>query len=308
MLRPILVTGAHRSGTTWVGRMLCASGEAFYVSEPFNVGTLGPRWIPKGFPFWFYHIPADGDSEYEKELQKVIELRYSVFRNVLRIRSLRHCGRMVRDWTLSQWARLSRKRPLIKDPIALFSAEWLADRFNMQVVVMIRHPAAFASSLKRLGWQFDFSNWLKQELLMQHFLQPFRDQIREYTTEKKDIIDQAIMMWNVIYSVVHRYRQIHPGWLFVKHEELAANPLEGFTELYRYCNLTLNKKARSKILAYSTSKNPKEVPAGDPGSIKRDSRATIKRWKHRLTQGELARIYEGTHEIASLFYEEKEWD
>ena len=37
---PILVTGAHRSGTTWVGRMLCASGEAHYVSEPFNVGKI----------------------------------------------------------------------------------------------------------------------------------------------------------------------------------------------------------------------------------------------------------------------------
>ena len=35
--QPILVTGAHRSGTTWVGKVLCASGEAAYISEPLNL-------------------------------------------------------------------------------------------------------------------------------------------------------------------------------------------------------------------------------------------------------------------------------
>jgi LPS sulfotransferase NodH len=35
--QPILVTGAHRSGTTWVGKILCASGEAAYISEPLNL-------------------------------------------------------------------------------------------------------------------------------------------------------------------------------------------------------------------------------------------------------------------------------
>jgi len=33
---PILVTGMHRSGTTWVGRMLAASREAVYFHEPLN--------------------------------------------------------------------------------------------------------------------------------------------------------------------------------------------------------------------------------------------------------------------------------
>jgi hypothetical protein len=254
MNTPILVTGAHRSGMTWAGRMLCASGEASYFSEPFNVGTRGPRWMPKGFPYWFYHIPAESEGEYEGDLQKVIALSYPVLRNVVRIRNLRHCGRMGRDYAISQWARLSRKRPLVKDPIALFSAEYLAIRFDMKVVVMIRHPAASVSSLKRLDWQFDFSEWLSQDLLMQDFLEPFRGSIREYARDKKDIVDQAILMSNVIYSVVHRYRETHPEWLFVMHEELAANPLDRFRELYRYCNLTFNEKASSNIVDYTNSR------------------------------------------------------
>jgi len=34
---PILVTGSHRSGTTWVGRILEQSGRVRYHYEPLNV-------------------------------------------------------------------------------------------------------------------------------------------------------------------------------------------------------------------------------------------------------------------------------
>jgi len=307
MKSPILVTGSHRSGTTWVGRMLCASGEACYVHELFNVGLPGPRWMPKSFPYWFFYIPVGHDTIYQSDLQKVMELRYPLFRNILRIRSLRHWGRLVRDYFQSQFGRLKGKRPLIKDPIALFSAEWLASKFDMKVVVMIRHPAAFASSLKRLNWQFDFTNWLNQELLMRDLLSPFRDQIYEYARNKKDIIDQAILMWNVMYSVVHRYQQAHPDWIFVKYEQLALNPLEEFRKLYHRCELTWNKKAEKVIMAYSDANNIKEVAPNDPGTIRRDSRAVSKIWKKRLSKEEIKRIYIGTREVSSLFYDETDW-
>jgi hypothetical protein len=41
--RPILVTGAHRSGTTWVGRMLALVPGVEYIHEPFN--PVGPAGI-----------------------------------------------------------------------------------------------------------------------------------------------------------------------------------------------------------------------------------------------------------------------
>ena len=34
---PILVSGAHRTGTTWVGKMLAATPATAYISEPLNV-------------------------------------------------------------------------------------------------------------------------------------------------------------------------------------------------------------------------------------------------------------------------------
>ncbi len=39
-LHPILVTGTHRSGTTWVGKMLAAGPSTAYISEPCEGDTL----------------------------------------------------------------------------------------------------------------------------------------------------------------------------------------------------------------------------------------------------------------------------
>jgi hypothetical protein len=307
MRSPILVTGGHRSGTTWVGKMLCAGGEAHYIHEPFNAGRRdydnGPGCIPRCFPYWFYHIPPFSEASiYEGLVKEVVELRYPLFDAISRIRKPRHVGRIARDYALTTKAHIQNKRPLIKDPIALFSAEWLAERFDMRVVVMIRHPLGFASSLKRLNWRFDFTNWLNQDLLMQKYLSPFREQIVDYSRNKKDIIEQAILMWNVMYSVVHQYQQNHPDWLFVKHEELAVDPIEGFKELYRYCELCWNSNVESVVLSHSKNGNVGEVPQGNPGTIKRDSKAAIATWEKRLTQREIWRVSSGTREVARLFY------
>jgi hypothetical protein len=35
--RPVLVTGMHRSGTTWLGEMLCTSSDFINIGEPLNI-------------------------------------------------------------------------------------------------------------------------------------------------------------------------------------------------------------------------------------------------------------------------------
>ena len=37
--QPILIIGLHRSGTTWLAKMLSLPDEIRYVSEPFNPNT-----------------------------------------------------------------------------------------------------------------------------------------------------------------------------------------------------------------------------------------------------------------------------
>ncbi len=124
------------------------------------------------------------------------------------------------------------QRALLKDPIAFFSAPWLANTFDADVLLLVRHPAAFASSLKRLGWGFDFRNLTSQQELMDGPLAAHADELRAAEAADLDIIDVAIVLWRVFNSVALTYRADHPTWLVRRYEDLAGNPVEAFRALY----------------------------------------------------------------------------
>ena len=161
--KPILVTGAHRSRTTWVGRMLALSPEIGYIHEPFNIASYNRA---ADFAYWYYYITDENASSFFRGIADAIAFRYDLMDGIKRAQRPRDIVGAFRTYSRFWFHRLRGARPLIKDPIAVFSAEWLASAFDMGVVVMIRHPAAFASSLKRLGWQFDFNDLLQQPLLL----------------------------------------------------------------------------------------------------------------------------------------------
>lgn len=60
---PILVTGIHRSGTTWVGKMLAASGQVTYINEPLNVQHR-PGIFQAKVPYWYTYITRENEQLY----------------------------------------------------------------------------------------------------------------------------------------------------------------------------------------------------------------------------------------------------
>jgi hypothetical protein len=84
---------------------------------------------------------------------------------------------MGRDFRTFYYGLEEGRRTLIKDPFAVFSTAWFARKLNFKVVIAVRHPLAFVSSLKRLNWPFDFQDLLDQPLLMRDHLEPFRSQM-----------------------------------------------------------------------------------------------------------------------------------
>ncbi|MDQ4143721.1 MAG: sulfotransferase [Actinomycetota bacterium] len=300
---PILVTGSHRSGTTWVGRMLDLSGDTGYIHEPF-LPTRSPGWIPRPLPHWFMYITEDNEDEYLGAVEGLVRFRYPLGKSLKGVRDLRHLGLQAVEMTNSIRYRRRRKRALIKDPLALFSSEWLARRFGMEVVVMIRSPLAFVSSIKRLNWGFDYErHWLAQELLMRDLLGHRAEEFRDYEGEI-DLVGEGIVMWNAIYDVVARFRERHPEWHYVIYEELAKDPVPGFRSLYSALDLPWNEAVREGIAAHSRSDNPKEVPVGDLHAVRRDSAAAAESWRTRLSSEEIERVSAETAEVASLFYNE----
>jgi hypothetical protein len=283
--------------------MIASHPGVHYVKEPFN-----PDYQPE-CPSWhqWRHVTDEDAAAFRAYLRRQFAVRHSWWEDVrTRAHPRRFVGATLR--ALDAWRRrLAGSRPLMKDPTAFFSAEWLAQTFDMDVVVLIRHPAAFASSVKRLDWPFPFAHLLIQPRLLQTYLAPFADEVRRVCAAPADLVDQAILSWRLIHHVILEYRQWHPDWTFLRHEDLSLRPLEEFAELFGRLGLDFPPQVRRTIQEHSAEGNVKEDAAGRGDELRRDSKANVWNWTHRLRPEEVARVRQGTEDLAHVFYPEAGW-
>ena len=296
---PILVTGSHRSGSTWVGKMLALSPFVAYIDEVFNPDPGHPLSDRGTFKHAYTYITEENEDRYFEGINDVLRFRFGP--RARRFGGLLPSRRFFYRWTVGAF---SLPRPLLKDPIAAMSAEWLADRFGMEVVVLVRHPAAFAASLLRMGWRFDFSVFARQERLMEDWLYPFEDRIRRPPT---DPIDEAALAWLCVYHVLDGYVQRHPEWIVKRHEELASAPGREFAEVYERLGMRFTGRIARRIEAHTARSNPVSAPGNVEHHLHRDSQALVKQWKRTLSADDVGRIRDTVDVLACKYYTEEDW-
>lgn len=305
MSQPILVTGAHRTGTTWVGKMLVAGGGAAYISEPLNV-MHRPGVMRAPVSKWYTLITEENESTFLPAFLEMLDFRYGMWREIRSLRSAKDAARMGRDLYGFLSGKLKGQRALIKDPFAVFSMPWFAKRLDCRVVITTRHPAGFASSLKRLNWSFDFKDLLNQSRLMGDLLEEDRPAME--SVSKEDTIGQAAVLWRVIYRVVAGMIERYPDFILVRHEDLSLDPVQEFRTLFKKLDLDFNRNAEETILKASSAENPDELSRKKIHSVKLDSRANVDNWKKRLSAEEIQRIREITADIAEVYYPNAVWN
>ena len=310
---PILLTGAHRSGTTWAGKILSSAKDLGYIMEPFNDMNRRSGVFNKKFGHFFPYIRPTDPVDYIESFNKTLNYRFSYYDGIINIRSFRDFVRLSRDIIDFSIYKILDYRPFIKDPNALFLAEWLANNFNMQVIILIRHPAAFISSLVKLDWSYPFTDFIKQPELMRDHLINFEDEIHYFSKNKQPLIDQAILLWKILHSVILKYRNCHDDWVCVRHEDLSINPFSEFEKLFIYLNVPFEKNVKDMIAKLSNinsevDKTSKDIPLSSMESLTRNSHANIKNWKNRLSAKEIDYIYNKVTTVSSSFYSEKDWE
>lgn len=284
--------------------MLAASGEAGYIREPLSV-LHRPGILDARIPYWFPYICPDNERAYLRPVRNMLAFRYATGAGLRAVRTPTDAAKTANDAISFARYRREGRRPLLKDPIAVFSAEWLAERFGMDVVVQLRHPAAFASSLKRYEWRHPFGDFLAQPLLMRDVLEPFEGEIREFAEFERPPFEQAILLWRLIHHAIIGYRDRHPTWVFQRHEDLAAEPLVTFESLYARLGLTFTPAARAAVARSTDPSNP--VEARHDRVLHRDSKASVWTWKERLTAEEIERVRVETEPIWKEFYSDGDW-
>src|SRR5919107_6426990 len=227
--KPILITGSHRSGSTWLASMLALSEDSLIAHEPFNIEPWA--YALDGLARqWFTYAPALPQHAALEAFSRVLQRRS---RKIFLKNEAQH-------WIPA----LRRGRLIIKDPIAAISSDWLAKNFDLEVIVLVRHPAAFAASLKRLGWWHPLEHFLKQTTLMQRHLQPYRAEI---SSKPQDIVEQAAIIWKCLYGVLLTYLNSYPNWLLRKHEALSGNPVAELRALYETLGLQWSAKVEENV-------------------------------------------------------------
>lgn len=282
----ILVTGSHRSGSTWTGDIISSSPEVRYVHEPFNIG-INPESPLK---YWYQYIP---ENENPEDIQKYLENYYRIS---LRDRA-KYLSKVRNPGDLKSYAAKyllhNNSYLLVKDPLMFFSAEWFAKTHHTAVIITIRHPAAFVASLKVKNWFFDFYNLAEQPDLMQRLSPELQNQVIQYSKKRPDIIDTGICMWNIIHHVALQYKEKHPDWMMVRHEDLSDYPVEEFKKMFERLEIPFTSYLEKKILN-STQSETTDI-------LKRNAGENKESWRKRLTESEIEKVLKETKEIASEF-------
>lgn len=313
MPRGLLVTGLPRSGTSWVGKMLEASGRLVYVNEPMNPSHppgRSPGVLDASVEHYFHYICDDNADPWRAAFTDTLGLRYRLGRELATNRRPYDLARAARYATLFAAGRLRRHGALLDDPYALFSAGWLARTYDIPAVVLIREPVAFVGAWRAHHWTVDSGELLSQPLLMRDHLEPSRDELTD-VAGSSDWLASTAALWNATYRAVDKLVRTDDRLHLVRYEDLVADPVGGFRDLYARVGLAWSPAASRRIVAATTT--PDNAPTKRFRWSLRDglsktayrpmsSASALDSYRARLTDDEIQRTRDLTEAVRASIY------
>ena len=305
--RVIMVSGCPRSGTTWVGRVLATAPDTAYVLEPFNLVRADMFQLP--LTHWYQRVEGADADEIEGRFNDIFAGKVTAPSDVRWVDYVCHpltAARQSFAWHRDRWKARHAQRFIVKDPIALLSAEWFHDAFDATPILTVRHPAAVVSSIMLKGWKPDYRDLFQQESVVGDFFanDPIVDEPESY--HPANVLENACQLWRLLHKVILAYRVRHPDWVVVRHEDLSARPTTAFAELFSQLDVPYNQSTQDYVVRSTTGNHAPHasIPTND---VQRDSRRAVTVWKERLSADEIARIRRLTDDVACQFYDDDEW-
>ncbi|MDQ3005899.1 MAG: sulfotransferase, partial [Chloroflexota bacterium] len=248
----ILVAGAARSGTTWLGDLIASQIPCRILFEPFN-----PNLVPeyRGFRYFQYMRPGSEDPEFRAFARMVFT------------------GEIRNRWVDRQNERIVSEYRLIKEIRANLALKWLHDNFpEIPIIFLMRHPCAVVSSRMELGWatDSDIQPFLSQPDLMGDYLCDYHELIRNAKTEE----EKHAIIWSI--SNLVPLKQFQPGELkIVYYEHLCTQPDLELPEIFNSIGQRYDATAMDRINRPSqTTRKTSAVVNG---------KDQIFHWKQQLT-------------------------
>ena len=304
----VFVTGIPRSGSTFLGKVLCAATGVAYLHEPFN-----PAKGVKGCTKRYLYLDRDSEGSQESAVREAVQMlgnlkaSYIEKPRISRTAFVDTLSRAVggRGGLNQMIARLTPglNTGILKDPTAFLMADYLFSRHGMKPVIIVRHPASWYASWKRMGWQTNMDLMFAQPAVVQKYL---FDDVDLFKRVRTGSVEEAALFWKSVYCVLLTQADKH-GWTVIKHEDLSLNPVDEAKKLYQDLALPWSSRVERKIERWTTN-NSADAPSGRPLDIRRDSANIFSSRIAEVSDDERTVLYKMTLPISSRFYDEKTFD
>lgn len=328
MKNKILIVGARRCGTTFVGKVLSKAQNTNYFFEPFNKDQ-GIKYLPT---VWYPYLTEGNIKTQELEVLDALFFnqktkykvslyngdfvwwdlnRYDLLRNVfinysdesLLMRLTRVLFKNRSNYEYYKFKVSKNVKNLIfKDPLASLSTSFLTDRYEFKTVVMLRHPYSYYYSMKKQDWGANpYENFFSQQGLNKMFGERYGEILDTYKNNKKLY---SLIEYMIVYNELSQFKD-NESYYFLKHEELSLNPNHEFKKVYEFCGLNFNSKIQKYIFDNTKANNKKDTKK--VSNTKRDSKSIIYNWKGKISKEEMNLIKELTFDIIKDYYPDEEW-
>lgn len=306
-ISPVLITGSHRSGTTWVGGILGASPKLHYIQEPLHPHNVVAQALwGHNAQLLYTYIGPHNDIEWREAYRKLFAFQPNCVRAISSGISQRVLIRILKEILRAQIAKRQGKRPLLKDPYALLSAPWLNQEMGVRVVVLIRHPCAFVSSINRIKWDHEFDkHFLNRPMIIEKYFSNYIQLMEE--ARRHDRVWRAALMWRMLHDVIAGFQDNYPEWIYLRHEDICKDPVKSFRWLSQRLGIDFDSRMQSRLHATSDAKYPVNPENQVSQAQRRNSKQLGTAWKQQMDQKMVDTIRQLVEPISSIFYTDSEW-
>jgi hypothetical protein len=299
----IFVTGAPRSGTSFVGNILSWPLSVDQIFEPTDP-VVGMPGIDRRY---IYLRPHAHEDDHAQLLARIFDydIAYRSPPPVPEDNWITRGRKRLLGPRGAFHLRLAKLNPfhkcaVIKDPDGCLLTEYLAMKHGVRPVICLRHPTAFVASYIHHGFPWDLPDLAGQPALIEDY---FGGDASIFDLGPSDRVAGAAVLWLALNRVLLAQRDRHPDWVVVVHEELCKAPIATFHRLFEQLDLPWSSRVERAIRRQTGAHNKAEAASWQDHH--RDSAALFELRRGMLTPAEREKVLEITGEVALRIYPEE---
>jgi hypothetical protein len=291
----LLVIGLPRSGTTWTGNVLGTAEDCGkLVFEPDNEKLSAPGIVAKRRLGRFPVLePGESAAGYRRMWSWALS-------GAPRSRSLDAAEKLIRRETPSELESLVLGRPSLglrlagllaasprsrhsdslvvaKSVHACLAIDWIAEQFDVDVLVVLRHPANVLASWLELDLPDRDRRLDLLRSVRERFVRPWGLSAPDAT-----LLERAAWQAGLFIAALEDAASRHTGWVVRTHEQLCADPEPEFRGLFGDLGLTWGKGTSALLEAGDSP--------GSGFSLERKAADMPDSWRRRLDKGQVETI------------------